>query len=274
MSDPSQGNPLGSFIWYELMTTDPDAARDFYGKVVGWKIVGEAPEESGTPAAVDYRHIVRDDGGSGGGVLALTEAMCQGGARPCWLGYLYVADVDAATAAIEADGGSVLMPKTTIDVGSFALVTDPQGVPFYVMTPVPPAGAPADARSDVYDRQAPQRVAWNELYSPDIDGARAFYAKHFHFAFNDKMPMGEMGDYWFIDQGGEQIGAMMQKPAEVPVGLWNFYIRVGDIDVAVDTVKANGGQVFNGPMEVPGGEWIINGMDPQGAMFSLVGTKG
>lgn len=262
-------NPLGAFIWYELMTTDPDAARDFYGKVVGWKIVGEAPPEGG----FDYRHIIRDDGGSNGGVLALDEAMCQGGARPCWVGYLYVADVDAATSAIEADGGKVLMPKTTIDVGSFALVTDPQGVPFYVMTPIPPADQP-DATSDVYARHGVQHVSWNELYTPDIDAARAFYAKHFHFEFNDKMPMGPMGDYWFIDHGGETIGAMMQQPPHIPVPGWNYYIRVADIDVATETVKASGGQVLNGPMEVPGGEWIINGMDPQGAAFSLVGTKG
>jgi len=262
-------NPLGSFIWYELMTTDPDGARDFYGKVVGWKIIGEAPAEGG----FDYRHIVRDDGGSNGGVLYLDDKMCNGGARPCWVGYLYVADVDVATAAIVADGGKVVMPKTTIDVGSFALVTDPQGVPFYVMTPIPPAGREGEP-SDVYERYGVQHVSWNELYTPDIEGSKAFYARHFHFEFNDKMPMGPMGDYWFIDHGGQTIGAMMQKPPHVPMPGWNYYIRVGNIDTAVETVKANRGQVLNGPMEVPGGEWIINGIDPQGAPFALVGTKG
>jgi predicted enzyme related to lactoylglutathione lyase len=87
------------------------------------------------------------------------------------------------------------------------------------------------------------------------------------------MPMGEMGDYWFIDHGGETIGAMMQKPPQVPAGCWTFYIRVNGIDGAVERVKAGGGQVLNGPMEVPGGDWIINGIDPQGAPFALVGAK-
>jgi uncharacterized protein YbaA (DUF1428 family)/predicted enzyme related to lactoylglutathione lyase len=119
----TMANPVGAFIWYELMTTDPDAARDFYGKVVGWKIVGEPPADGG----LDYRHIIREDGGSNGGVLFLGENMCNGGARPCWLGYLFVADVDAATAAIEADGGKVLMPKTTIEVGRFAIGHRPAG---------------------------------------------------------------------------------------------------------------------------------------------------
>lgn len=262
-------NPAGSFIWYELMTTDPDGAAAFYGDVVGWKIHGHS--DPGAGGGVDYRMIARDDGGSAGGVLGLSKEMCEGGARPCWLGYLYTPDVDAAIAAIEADGGSLQMPAVDLPVGRIAMVTDPGGVPFYIMNPIPPEGAPKDARSDVYDRWAVQRVSWNELLSPEIDTAKAFYAKHFGFAYNDKMPMGDMGDYWFIDHGGETIGAMMQQ---MPLGAWAFYIRVADFDAAVERVKAGGGQVINGPMEVPGGDWIINGVDPQGAMFSLVGAKG
>jgi len=259
-------NPLGSFIWYELMTTDPDGAAAFYGPIVGWTISGKPDPAAGD---VDYRHITRGDGGGNGGVLALTEEMCKGGARPCWLGYLYVADVDAAVKAIEADGGKLLMPAFSIEVGRIALVADPQGVPIYVMTPIPPAGV-EDATSDVYSRWAEQHVSWNELFSPDLEAAKRFYARHFNFEFNESMPMGPMGDYCFIDHGGETIGAMMQKPEQVPMGLWNFYIRVPDIDAAVAKVKELGGQVLNGPMEVPGGERIINGMDPQGAPFSLV----
>lgn len=261
-------NPVGSFIWYELMTTDPEAATAFYGSVVGWKISGETDPQAG---GIDYRHILRSDGGSGGGVLRLNDDMLKGGARPGWLGYLFVEDVDASISAIAADGGSVHMPPTDLPVGRIALVSDPQGVPIYIMKPVPPAGDP-EAKSDVYDRWAEQRVSWNELYSPDLESAKAFYARHFNFEFNESMPMGEMGDYCFIDHGGETIGAMMQKPPFVPVGCWNYYIRVPDIDMAKFAVESGGGQVLNGPMEVPGGDWIINGMDPQGAPFSLVGA--
>jgi predicted enzyme related to lactoylglutathione lyase len=259
-------NPLGSFIWYELMTTDPDGAATFYGAVVGWKITGQPDAAAG---GVDYRHIVRSDGGGNGGVLGLTREMQDGGARPCWLGYLYVADVDAAVKAIEADGGKSLMPAFDLEVGRIAMVADPQGIPLYVMKPIPPAGHEGEP-SDVYDRWDEQHVSWNELYTPDIDGAKAFYARHFHFEFNESMPMGEMGDYCFIDLGGQTIGAMMQKPPHVPMPGWNYYIRVADLDAAVEAVKAGGGQVLNGPMEVPGGDRIINGLDPQGAPFSLV----
>jgi predicted enzyme related to lactoylglutathione lyase len=264
-------NPVGAFIWYELMTTDPDGAAAFYGPLVGWRIAGHAGPQSAADG-MDYRLIERSDGGHAGGVLKLTPQMAEGGARPCWLGYLHVADVDAAVAAIAADGGTLLMPPFDLEVGRIAMVADPQGVPHYVMTPVPPPGQ-EDAAADAYDRWAEQRVSWNEFYAPDLAAARAFYAKHYGFAFNETMPMGPMGDYCFFDHGGETIGAFMQKPAEVPAGMWNFYIRVPAIDAAVAAVQSLGGQVFNGPMEVPGGEWIINGMDPQGATFSLVAKE-
>lgn len=270
MADPACANPVGSFIWYELMTTDPAAAKAFYDPVVGWTI----DEQGGADEpGIEYRHIKRGDGGFTGGVMKLTPEMCENGARPCWMGYLYVADVDAEATKIAAEGGQVLMPAMDVTgAGRIAMVTDPQGVPIYIMTPAPPPGKEGEA-SDAYDRNKVHHVSWNELLTPDLDGAKDFYSRHFGFEFNQSMPMGEMGDYCFIDHGGQTIGAMMQKPKEMPVGGWNYYIQVADIDASTASVKAGGGQVLQGPMEVPGGDWIINGIDPQGAAFSLVGAK-
>src|SRR5690349_18703038 len=115
----------GSFIWYELMTPDPDSAAKFYGAVIGWKISGANP----MPDGKDYRSIQRSDGGAAGGVLKLNADMQKHGARPIWLGYLHVADVDAAVKAIEADGGKTLMPRTDLPVGKIAMVADPMGTP-------------------------------------------------------------------------------------------------------------------------------------------------
>jgi predicted enzyme related to lactoylglutathione lyase len=262
-------NQKGSFIWYELMTTDADGAKAFYDAVVGWSIAGRSAEQ---PNGVDYRHIIRSDGQSNGGVLQLSAQMIAGGARPGWLGYLFVADVDASAAAIAGEGGQILMPPVSIDVGRFAMVTDPQGVPFYIMSPTPPPGMEG-LKSDAYDRHVAQHVSWNELYTSDLEAAKAFYARHFDFEFNSSMPMGALGDYCFIDSGGQGIGAVMQKPPHAPVAGWTYYIRVASIDAAKAVVEARGGTVTNGPMEVPGGDWIINGIDPQGAAFALVGQK-
>ena len=55
--------------------------------------------------------------------------------------------------------------------------------------------------------------------------------------------------------------------------MWNFYFRVGDIDSAGERVSSGGGEVLQGPMEVPGGDFVIVGRDPQGASFGLVGGR-
>ncbi len=69
------------------------------------------------------------------------------------------------------------------------------------------------------------------------------------------------------------LGAVMTKPAEMPAPLWIYYFRVGKIDDAVEQVKAGGGQVLTGPHEIPGGDMIIQGLDPQGALFALIGKR-
>ena len=261
----------GGFIWYELMTTDVDAAARFYGAVVGWKIADGAA--SGAGGRNDYRMIACSDGGMAGGVLPLTKDMLSHGASPTWLGYLHVSDVDAATRAIVADGGAVHLPKLSLPVGDLAMVSDPMGTAFYVMRPVPPPNAPV-AASPVFDPKAAQHVRWNELASPDLARAKAFYARHFHFEFNDVMPMGPMGDYCFIDHDGVRLGAIMQQPPEGAPPTWLFYFGVPSIAEAGRAIETGGGRILNGPHQVPGGDWILTAVDPQGAPFGCVGPQG
>jgi predicted enzyme related to lactoylglutathione lyase len=262
-------NPAGSFIWYELMTTDADAAAAFYGAVIGWKIVGHSGPEAG---GMDYRLIERDDGGTAGGVLALTAEMTAQGVNSCWLPYIHAPDVDAEVAAIVAEGGQVRMPAFDLPVGRIAMVGDPQGVPIYLMNPTPPADQP-DATSDVFDEVAIQRVRWNELASPDLAGSLTFYAAHFGFNFDERMPMGPMGDYCFIHHHGRRLGAAMQQQ-EGQLPLWLQYFGVPSITAAKAAVEENGGTVLSGPHQVPGDDWVIKARDPQGAEFGLVGPHG
>ena len=256
----------GSHIWYELMTPDPDGATAFYGAVVpGWTV--------GQPIGgdQDYRIIGRSDGGSAGGVLALTEDMRQHGARPVWLGYIGADDVDATARQGEAKGGKLLMPAFDIPQGRIAMVTDPQGNPFYIMKPIPPAGQ-EDRQSDVFSPDQPQRVSWNELSTADPVAARTFYGELFGWTSDDFMPMGEYGEYRFFDHGSLRIGAVSGTMPDGHPG-WRYYIRVPSISKAVEAVTAGGGTITLEPMEVPGGDTIVIGNDPQGAEFALVGGK-
>jgi uncharacterized protein len=263
MTEPS------NFIWYELMTHDPAGAAAFYGAVVGWTIAAERDPAAGD---VDYRMIGRSDGGNAGGVLALNADMLAGGARPLWIGYLHVADVDAAVDAIKADGGAVQMPAMDIPVGRIAMVTDPQGAPFYVMDPKPPEGSEG-MESDVFSVTEAQRVRWNELATSDPDAAITFYKKHFGWGQEGEMDMGPIGAYRFIQRGDVMIGAVMPLMEGYPVPVWSYYIGVDDIDRAHAAVRANGGTVTNEPMEIPGGEFAMNAIDPQGAPVGFIGPR-
>ena len=259
------GKQLGSHIWYELITPDPEGAKAFYDAVVGWSIGGRAPVEH------DYRMIGRSDGGFAGGVLRLTEEMSGHGAKPIWLGYIGVDDADATVARIEAKGGKALVPPFDIEVGRIAMVADPQGNPFYVMRPVPPAGR-EDQQSDVFSTDAEQRVSWNELSTPDPVAARQFYGDLFGWESGKFMDMGEYGEYRFLDHGGIRIGAVCGVMPGGSAG-WRYYIQVPSISKAVEAVKATGGTVSVEPHEVPGGDYIVIGHDPQGAEFALVGKQ-
>lgn len=254
----------GGFIWYELMTTDAQGAKAFYDAVVGWNFGEGAEEYQG------YRMINTRDGGMAGGVMPLTAEMQQHGARPTWLGYLNVGDVDSKVAGIEAAGGKALMGPTDIpSVGRIAMVADPQGAPFYVMKPIPPAGRENEP-STVFSPTDQGRCAWNELSTSDPVAARRFYGEQFGWTTDNFMPMGEHGEYRFIDHQGLTLGAISgTMGAQHPH--WRFYFRVPSVGRAKEMAEANGGTIVMGPMEVPGGDHIVVGVDPQGAEFALVG---
>ena len=262
--DRAGPNPEGDFIWYELMTPDADGAKAFYDAVVGWEIGESSPEYNG------YRMIKTRDGGFAGGVLPITPDMAQHGARPAWLGYLNVSDVDLKVASIEVAGGKTYMAASDIpNVGRIAMVADPQGAPFYVMKPIPPAGRENEP-STVFSAEAQGRCGWNELSTSDPVGARRFYGEQFGWTTDNFMPMGEHGEYRFIDHQGLTLGAIAATMGDQQPH-WRFYFRVPSVSKAKETAERKGGKIVVGPMEVPGGDHIVIGVDPQGAEFALVG---
>jgi predicted enzyme related to lactoylglutathione lyase len=258
-------NPEGTPIWYELLSADPDASKTFYDHVIGWTVEAEPSGE------MDYRMIATSGGDNVGGVMRLTPEMQAGGAKPTWLFYICVNDVDASFATTRANGGGSLMDPFDIPgVGRMALVTDPQGIPFYIMR-----GA-SDQSSTAFDRMGMGKCNWNELITSDQASGNKFYADTFGWSYPDKMTMpGDMGDYTFIDVAGTQIGATMRTAwddgPDAPGPGWRFYFRAPDIEAAVAKVAEAGGTVMMGPHEVPGGDRIIVATDPHGVVFGVVG---
>jgi predicted enzyme related to lactoylglutathione lyase len=254
----------GKFIWYDVMTTDTKAAEAFYRDVVGWDA-----KDSGMPG---HAYTIFSHGPAMvGGLMPIPEEARANGARPCWSGYIAVDDVDDYVTRVTAAGGKVHRPPEDIPgVGRFAVVADPYGAVFIMMTTV------GDQQSPPVPPMTPGHVGWHELQAGDLDGAFAFYAGLFGWTKGEAIDMGPMGTYQLFNSdngGGPACGGMMKKVPEAPMSFWLYYFTVDAIDAASARVTKGGGQVIHGPMEVPGGAWIVQCTDPQGAMFALVGMK-
>jgi predicted enzyme related to lactoylglutathione lyase len=87
------------------------------------------------------------------------------------------------------------------------------------------------------------------------------------------MDLGPDGKYQLFNIDGVQSGGMMTKMAKTPAPFWLYYFNVPKLDPCVEAIKANDGEIVNGPMQVPGGQWIVHAIDPQGAMFALVANE-
>ena len=260
----------GKPIWYELMTPDPGKVAPFYRATLGWDIDGQP---ASTPTGHPYWMIGRAHGGHAGGALLLTEQMLAGGARPGWLPYFHVDDVAAAAGKATSLGGTVHLPPMEMEHGTMAMLADPQGAPFYLMDPTPPSGQP-DAVSDVFKPMTPGHAWWNELETTDEPGATAFYTALFGWSAEQAMPMGDKGDYRFIEAGGEQIGAINPWMAEYMTVGWLPYFGVADIDAARAAAEAEGGTITHDVHQVPNGDFIFTATDPAGAPVGFVGPRG
>jgi predicted enzyme related to lactoylglutathione lyase len=249
---------LGRVLWYELLTTDTKAAQSFYTKGVGWTL---SPFEGQSPG--EYDVFMRDGNVGVGGVMKIPEGM---NFPPHWGMYVGVPKLEDAVARIERLGGSGLSALIEVpEVGRMRTMKDPQGAAFSILEPSMEGDPAADREPQ------PGDASWHELYTTDAESALRFYTTLFGCLATEAIYMGAMGKYHRFARGKGFGGGLMNKPAEmaqVPPH-WGFYFLVPDVHQAAERVKANGGQVLNGPMEVPGGDWVVNCMDPQGAAFSL-----
>jgi uncharacterized protein len=250
----------GRFIWYDLMTTDVEAAKEFYAEVVGWRV-----QDASTPEIPYILFTVAEAAVSG--LMELSEDAKKMGMRPSWLGYVGVDDVDDTADRITKLGGAVHVPPTSLpNISRFSVAVDPQAAMFALLKWLQGGeGQPATL-------SAPGRVGWHELLAADREKAWTFYGELFGWQEADA-EIGAADMYRLFSAGGETIGGIGTKPPTQPVPFWLYYFNIGDIDLAVKRVKAGGGRIVVGPMEVPGGRWIVQCVDPQGAIFALAGKR-
>jgi predicted enzyme related to lactoylglutathione lyase len=239
----------GRFVWHELMTPDTAGAHAFYSKVLGWKTQPFEHDPS-------YSMFAASSGPLGGSVALPAGA-------PHWLAYVGTPDIDATVQQTRSLGGSVTTEPTSIpNGGKYAVLKDPQGATFGVYQSTQDSGKEA----------APKRgeFSWHELATTDQKAGFDFYSQLFGWETMGEHDMGPMGVYRLFGSSGVQRGGMMNKPPQMQGGpSWLGYVRVKSVDDTVKKVKSARGTLINGPMEVPGGDWIAQFLDPHGAMFAV-----
>ena len=247
----------GSFVWYELMTSDAEAASAFYAKVVGWSMADAGmPGIRYTLAKVGERQVA--------GLMDVPPGLESGPVT--WFGYVLVADVDKMVERVREMGGALHRPPADIPgVGRFAVVADPQGATFMLFQG---NGEPAPDLAT----HLPGTIGWHELHTTNWEAAFDFYQTLFGWERSYAKDMGPMGVYQTYSVAGAWTGGMMNDGGSAQPH-WLYYINVASIDDAAARVAEAGGKVLHGPLEVPGGNWVVMGKDPQGADFALTGPR-
>jgi predicted enzyme related to lactoylglutathione lyase len=248
----------GHFVWYELVTTNMEAAKAFYTKVVGWG----AQDVAGAAYT-----LFTAQGAPVCGLISMPEDAREEGYRPTWLGYIGVDDVDFTADRIAQLGGDIYVPPREIpNISRFAVALDLQRVSIAVFKWLD-GGGQQPAKLDT-----PGRVGWHELLAADRDEAFAFYAELFGW---QKVGAGSRAAdaYQLFSAGGQTLGGICTKPAAVPFPFWLYFFNVPDIDMAITHVNEGGGEILDGPTEVPDGNWMLRCTDPQGAIFALLGKR-
>lgn len=254
-------NSHGRFAWYELITTDVEAAKAFYANVIGWGTLdASAPGRVYTLFTAGKALV--------SGLMDLPEDARKMGGKPSWVGYVEVDDVDATANRIKRLGGVVHVPPTDVsNISRFSIFSDPQAARLALFKWLNPG------QDQPAELGAPGRVGWHELLADDWEKALAFYSELFGWQKADA-DIGKIGTYQLFSAGGQTIGGMLNKPSVIPVPFWLYYFNISDIDAAAQRVTTGGGQILDGPLEMPGGSWIVQCADPQGAIFALEGKRG
>jgi predicted enzyme related to lactoylglutathione lyase len=245
---------VGKVVWNDLVTDDVEAARRFYGGLLGWSF-----EETTGPAGRDY-------------VLARSGSMLVAGMVPVapgqggeelsrWLPYVSVLDVDTAVARATAAGGQVAVGPRDVGLGRVAAIIDPQGAVIGLARSA--IGDPDDATT----APGPGRMAWTELLSNDPAASAGFYGNV--VGYQPRTVTRRGGEYTLLSSGGIDRAGILANPAEGWSPVWLTSFGVPDAAAAAAKAESLGGKVL-----VPASPALREGTmaiiaDPAGAILVL-----
>ena len=242
----------GTFSWADLATTDAAAAKSFYSSFFGWDL-----EDTDAGGGAVYT-MCRVDGDAVCGLYEMSDDMQARGATPNWTNYVTVADADAAAARVKELGGDVVDDAfDVLDIGSMAVLKDPQGAVFAVWQPRTRIGA--ERVNDV------GCLCMNELATTDMGAAGSFYERLFGWTVevSDDAPEGPS----MIFSDGNINGAFFAAP-EGAAPHWRPCFTVESTEKAVERVRELGGQQLGEPLDIGHGSTALV-LDPQNALFTI-----
>jgi predicted enzyme related to lactoylglutathione lyase len=245
--------------WVDLMTSDPEGARAFYGGLFGWEFDISSDENTGNYAMAQVR---------GKRVAGMSGESTPAGTPTVWTTYFATDDVDKAVARIREHGGTVMMePMSVLDSGRLAIAADPAGAVFGLWQ--------AGTHSGAELVNEPGAVIWNELATRDLATAADFYAGVLGLTWESADTGAGGPAYRTMHVGGAMAGGALQMDdswgPELPAH-WTVYFGVQDTDAAVARVSELGGTVQVPPTDSPHGRFAVVS-DPHGGVFTVISTE-
>lgn len=251
----------GRPCWVDVLTTDAEAAKAFYGRLFGWDAEDQFDGE-GNRVYVMFRK----GGRTTAGMAEMGPEQRASGMPPVWSTYIASDDVDKLAARVPELGGTVVMaPMDVMTSGRMLVAQDPTGafISFWE----------ANEHKGAALANADGSFGWNELQTRDTGAAERFYTEL--VGWTAQTSEGDM-PYTEFKIDGESVAAMMPMPPGVPDQVpsnWLTYFVVADCDASVNAVTSAGGSVMMPAMDVPVGRFSAVA-DPQGAVFAVIALSG
>jgi uncharacterized protein len=246
----TQGTP--SYV--ELTTPDQQAAKGFYGPLLGWEFEDVDMGEAGVYVAVSVR---------GDSIAGIAGQMPQLAGHPAFWGvYLAVDDVDAIAAKVVPAGGTVeAEPFDVMELGRMASIQDPTGVRVNLWQAGQSVGS--------VRVNEPGCPIWHELSSPDLPVATKFYSDVLGVEW-ESMPMETGHDYTCLMVDGRPVAGAFPPQLDGIPPHWDVYFNVEDCDATVAKAVELGASELVAPYDLPGVGRTAMVRDPQGALAAFL----
>ena len=245
-------HPHGTFCWMDIYLPDPERGKAFYSDLFGWDWTDVPMGDSG----MSYT-MFSLDGKSVAAVGQQMPGMLPDGAPPCWFSYIATDDLDKTADRAGTLGATFLMGPANVGNGRVALLQDPAGAPFFLWQALEFGGAEVI--------RAPGAMAWNELYTRDLEATQSFYSALFGWEWA-AMPIPPGGEYHVAGLGDSHVAGVLvmdEHWPEIPPH-WMVYIQVEDADAAAARVTSLGGDVCVPVTEIPVGRFAVVNDDQKG----------